>query len=160
MIANLGDVNPFDYDGFFIFIDEKNEYQPEAALLQAENPNDENTTYTVYRFSLEKCTYQNEILSDNNFHPEISAWWAKSEKERQDRPQDRTYLKNVADYADYPEEQMIADFCSDDPIKRAEAYRAIGEYHGFDNFDSYPLTGLSRKEVEKMYKEQLDSLYK
>lgn len=33
---------------------------------------------------------------------------------------------------------LTSALCSEDPGTRAEAYEAIGGYHGYDNFDSYP----------------------
>lgn len=36
-------------------------------------------------------------------------------------------------------------------IQRALVYRAIGEYHGYENLDQYPLTFKTRAEVEARY---------
>jgi len=43
----------------------------------------------VRRFILERCTFKDGILSDNQFHPEVPAWFATPEKDRVERPQDR-----------------------------------------------------------------------
>lgn len=49
---------------------------------------------------------------------------------------------------DYSEAALRSDLCSDDPIKLAQAYRAIGDYLGWANLDAYPLT-LTQAEAEK-----------
>lgn len=165
LIANLGDVNPIEYGGYFVYVDETDVYPPEAELLC--EPSDECGRchgvcgndydlciyscechqYTVYRFILERCTLIDGILSDNRFHPEHMAWFGYRDK---DRPQDSD-LNDVASFAAMPD---IAELlCSANPIDRACAYRAIGEYHGFENLDSYPLT-LTRAEAEACYDKQ------
>ena len=113
---------------------------------------DEDGEYTIYRFTLHRCTFINGVLSDNTFHPEHAAWWAKPEAERNARPQDTTYLKNIADSIGMDVEELADQFCSEDALKRAMAYRAVGDYHGFENLDSYPLT-MTRREVKSRYKE-------
>lgn len=153
MIANLGDANPLDHGGFFIYVDTTNVYPPEAVWLEITNESEEDEeelfTYREYRFPLEKCTYINGILSDNKFHPEIHAWWATPESQLSKRPQDTTYLSKMTD----DPEKLIQMFCSDDPTQRALAYREIGEHHGFDNLDHDPLENLSRMQAEERYKE-------
>lgn len=150
LIGQLGDVNPLDYGGYFIYEDTTGVYDPEGELLIA--PEDEDGEYKIYRFSLDRCTHINGILSDNEFHPDKSAWWAGSEAEKQARPQDTTYLSTICSTMDVTEEDLIRMFCSENPLERAHAYRLVGECHGFDNLDSYPLT-MSRDEVEKRYHE-------
>jgi len=137
-IGQLGDANPIDYGGYWIFRDTTGVYSPEGELLIA--PDEENGEYKIYRFDLEKCTFIDGILSDNKFHPDKSAWWAKTEAERKVRPQDTTYLKNIADFTDMEVEDLVSDFCSDDILDRARAYQSVGDYHGFDNLDHDPLT--------------------
>ncbi len=152
LIANLGDVNPIDYGGYFIFEDETGVYPPEGELLISPDSDERGEKYIVYRFMLEPCTYDEsqDILSDNKFHPDFPAWFAKPESERKERPQDTTYLEDVCRCMDVPKAELIRMFLSENPIERADAYRCVGEYHGFENFDNYPLR-LSRKEVEERY---------
>lgn len=154
-IANMGDVHPIDHGGLFVYRDKTGVYTEEAELLEV--PNDESGVYTVYRFSLDKCTYIDGILSDNKFHPEHPAWFAHPEAARKERPQDTTYLSNIITYCGGEVEDMVEAFCSDDPLRRADAYRAVGVYHGFDNLDMYPLT-LSRSEVKKRYRTTIAQL--
>lgn len=150
-IAQLGDNDPIDHGGYWILRDKTGVYPEEAELLVVPDDDDDGE-YIVYRFVLERCTFIDGVLSDNKFHPDHAAWWAGTEKERKARPQDTTYLKNIADFVGMELEELVADFCSEDAVKRAMAYRAVGDYHGFDNLDSYPLT-LKRREVKKRYKE-------
>lgn len=148
-IAQLGDVNPVDYGGYWVFIDETGVHQPEGEYL--ETPYDEDGEYRAYRFSIDRCTLTDGILSDNPFHPLCPAWFAKPETERETRPQDTTYLSNVANYCGSTVDEIQAALCGDDIPVRAEAYRMVAEYHGWENMDSYPLT-MSRSEAKKRYR--------
>ena len=149
-IAQLGDANPIDHGGYWILRDKTGVYPEEAELLVV--PDVDGGEYTAYRFVLEPCTYINGVLSDNPFHPDKPAWWAGTKDDRKVRPQDTTYLKNIADFIGMEVDELADHFCSDDPLQRAMAYRAVGDYHGFDNLDSYPLT-MTRREVKARYKE-------
>jgi hypothetical protein len=144
-IANLGDVSPIEYGGFFVYEDETGVYAPEAELLL--EPSDDidfdspKARWEVRRFCLEKCTYQNGILSDNQFHPDHAAWFANS-------------LQSIADTMGMEKTELLTLFLSDDARDRAIAWRCVGEYHGWDNLDEYP-TYFTRAEIETRYKEEL-----
>jgi hypothetical protein len=99
---------------------------------------------------LERCTNINGVLSDNQHHPECPAWFATPESRRAERPQDTTYLKGVAEFCGQTAKQLAKWFCSPSSVERAFAYRCVGEYHGFENLDGYPLR-MSRKEAKKRY---------
>lgn len=150
--AQLGDQDPVSYGGYFVLVDETGVYPPEAELLQS--PDDDSGTpregWTAYRFVLERCTFIDGVLSANKYHPHHSVWFCPSAVRRAERPQD-SHLGQVADSQGTSEAELIAQFCSEDPIERAHAYRAVGEHHGFDNFDSYPLQFTTRAEVEARY---------
>lgn len=133
LIAQLGDVNPLDYGGYFIYKDETGVYTEEGEILVP--PENEGGNYMVYRFILDKCTHIDGILSDNESHPEVSVLWD---------------IDKIASFVGQPRNLLIDSLCSNDVIARAMAYRDIGEYNGFENLDSYPLT-LSRAEVDKRY---------
>jgi hypothetical protein len=141
-IANLGDAHPLSYGGYFVFVDETGEYAPEAEVLDVNNEHetdDDKLTYTVHRFSLHQCTFINGILSDNPYHKATAAWFApKNTIECESR-----YNITLDEFA-----KLLT---SDNPLERAEAYREIGEYHGWDNFDHYPLR-LTRAEAVERYK--------
>jgi hypothetical protein len=150
LIANLGDVNPIDHGGYFVYRDKTGVYCEEAELLESPD-DDEDGTWRVYRFPLDVCTFTDGILSDNPYHPSVSAWFAQPESEHRARPQDTTYLSNVAECVGTDSADLTTMFCSTDPLKRAEAYRAVGEYHGFDNLDSDPIEFTDRKDIEGRY---------
>lgn len=42
-------------------------------------------------------------------------------------------------------------FCADDPRERANAYGIVAGYHGWDNFDSYPLK-LTEKQLDERWR--------
>jgi hypothetical protein len=150
-VANLGDVTFLDYGGFLVFQDETGEYAPEAEVIIVDDEDNENSSVTVHRFSLDKCTFIDGILSDNPYHPAHSAWFATPEADKANRPRDTTYLSSVVSCSGTTADVLIAQLTSDNPVERAMAYREIGEYHGWANFDSYPLQ-LSRTEAKKRYK--------
>lgn len=140
LVAQLGDADPIENGGYFVFVDETGVFPPEAELWNTtENEDGLPNGWTLYRWTLDKCTHVNRVLSDNQFHPEVAAWFADS-------------LTAIAELVDYPDgvPGLIADLCSDDPIKLATAYEAVKALHGADNFDAYPLE-LSREEIVKRY---------
>jgi hypothetical protein len=94
--------------------------------------------YVVYRFSIEQCTFIDGILSDNKFHPDHPAWFADS-------------IEDSARSSGVPVSELIDFLCSSDAGKLASAYETIGSYHGFDNFDGYPLI-----ETEEEFAARLD----
>lgn len=153
-IANLGDKHPIDHGGYFIYIDETGVYPPEAELLV--EPENDDGEWVIYRFALEPCTYIDGVLSDNKHYPALPAWFAKTEEQRKERPQDTTYLKNVADFCGVDEESLAGLFISESPTDRAVAWRYVGEYHGFENLDSYPLR-LVRSLVVDRYRKEVKS---
>ena len=154
-VANLGDVNPLEHGGLFVFIDETGVYPPEMAKVEPpqdtdpEPPEgeedlfdaDEEVKYTVHRAVLEPCTYTNGVLSDNQFHPDSPAWFADK-------------LPAVASFIGVDAAELIGDFTSGDPVKLARAYEAVASYHGWANLDEYPVT-LTRKEVKEKYADAL-----
>lgn len=159
LVAQLGDVDPISYGGYFIYEDETGVYAPEAEHLESPDE-DADDGWIVHRFSLDRCTlttfdagedtgFSYTVLSDNSFHPEMSAWFAPSAVKRRERPQD-SHLGNVADTMDTTVDELQAAFCADDVRARAWAYRCIGDYYGYDNLDAYPLR-LNRADVEARY---------
>jgi hypothetical protein len=131
LVAQLGDRNPVDYGGHFVFVDETGVYNPEAEVWL--EPEDDYGKWEVRRYVLEDCTYINGVLSDNKYHPNSPAWFADS-------------IKAIARSCDTTEAAFIDLLTSDDAQNRAIAWHEIGSYHGFDNLDPYPLH-LSRAEI-------------
>lgn len=135
---------PLEYGGYFVYVDETGVYPPEAELLEVEELYDgRDQSYTVHRFTLEPCTYVNGVLSDNPYHPSNPVWFVVHDG-----------LNVLASYIGTSTTDLIKLFTSNDPIERAHAWRAVGEYHGFENLDDYPLQ-LSRAEAEERYREEL-----
>jgi hypothetical protein len=156
LVANIGDVNPIDHGGHFVFVDTTGVYAPEVEILLTPDdydefdPDDRTAIWHVYRYTLEPCTYIDGILSDNKFHPDHAAWFAKPETARAERPQDTTYLADLADAHGLTVAALVAMFTSDDTLQRAEAWRIVHDYHGLENLDAYPLA-LNRSEVDERY---------
>lgn len=142
MIANLGDVNPIDHGGFFVYDDgivEVLDVPDDWDDLDDESAVDERPYGTIWRFDIDRCTYENGVLSNNPYRKDTPAWWAK-------------YIKSIASYCDIPEGDLIKGFCSEDLIKRAVAYLALFDYCGRGELDSDPLT-LTKAECEERYRE-------
>jgi hypothetical protein len=144
LLANLGDIDFATYGGTLVFDDSTMHVIETDKMGRA----------VVYRFGIDKCTLVNGIVSDNRFHPECAAWFAKSEAERSARPQDSTYLSNVANFGGVALVEIQQWLCSEDIIERAMAYNLIGLYHGFVKFDQYPET-YTRTQLAALYEKIL-----
>lgn len=147
LIDNLGDANPIDHGGLFVYRDTTGVYMEEAELLQPiDSERGEPETWYAWRFLLDRCTFVNGVLSDNKYHPECSAWFAKE-------------IGAVASMNGKTSDDMIDDLCSDDPRRRAFAYEAIGNYWGFNNLDGDgPDTFDSRAQVNARYRNDIRTL--
>jgi len=141
-IANLGDANPMAHGGFFVYEDKTGVYSPECALLTPKNEEDDardpDMTWELRRFSADKCTLINGVLSDNRFHPDKPAWFADK-------------IGALAETYGQTAAEVCALLCSNDTCDRAQGWRMIGEYFGYDNLDSYPRT-LTRADVYRLYR--------
>lgn len=132
-VAQLGDRDPRQHGGYWVFVDETGVYPPEAELLVI----DEDEAGTAYRFILEPCTFINGILSDNQFHPELPAWFADK-------------IDAVASTNGLKTEDLIAFFCSNEPISRALAWKAVADHYGAFEMDQYPRR-FTPSEIEEHY---------
>lgn len=138
--CNLGDVDPLEHDGLFVYEDETGVYQPEMERL--ERLGDDN--YLVYRVVLDRCAYVDgrHLVHDKDFAKAEPAkyieWFSRD-------------LKSVASFVGRKVAELITDLCSEDVQARALAYQDIYSYHGWENGDSEPLT-LTREEAEARYK--------
>lgn len=133
-LTNLGDADLIEHGGLFVYTDKTGVYPPEMERLERDGKK-----FEVHRVVLEPCTFEDGILSDNPFHKDYPAWFADS-------------LESVAASMDYDIDELRADFCSDDAKKRAFAWRAVLDHHGWANGDEYPLR-LKKSEVEARYKQ-------
>ncbi len=48
-------------------------------------------------------------------------------------------MRDVANSAGVGDDELIDALCSENPVERAEAYRNLIGYHGWANFDEYPI---------------------
>lgn len=115
-VGVVGDINPVDYGGGIVFEDKTGVYAPEVEYYERDNG-----AYLgkirVYRFSADKCTFTNGVLSDNRFHPDHPVWFAGK----------------------LPDDTTPEQFCSEDTMTRAMAWTEVGLYYGFENLDNYPI---------------------
>jgi hypothetical protein len=138
----LGDRHPLEYGGYFVYEDKTGVYAPEAELLIT--PENDGGKYEVRRFILEPCTFQDGVLSDNKFHPETPAWFAGS-------------IGSIANFIGMPVAELIDALVNGNLVHKAMAWQAIGDYHGFDNLDSYPLY-FNRAEAEARINQDKNAL--
>lgn len=142
-LDNMGDKSPLDYGGYFVYVDETGVYPPEVEVLLVDNEqeqDDDKLTYTAHRFSLDKCTFVDGVLSENKFHPECAAWWSTPSKD----------FEGMASSQGTSVDELVRAFCSDDVLTRALAYRSVGEHWGWNNLDDYPIT-FKRAEARERY---------
>ncbi len=105
-----------------LYIDETGVYPPELMIAQ---DSDDDSVY-VYRFPLDRLIRNaDDSVTNEHGHRE---WFQTC----------HAGLGRVADFVGSTERDLLAALCSDDPGTRAVAYEAIGDYHGYDNLDSYP----------------------
>jgi hypothetical protein len=142
-VTNLGDATPLEYGGLFIYTDETGVYPPEMERVKPI----EDEQLEIHRVSLDRYKMLDGHLVPYNYDvtwPHLprayNPWFAED-------------LGKVADYVDMKKEHIVDALCSDDPVRLAAAYRAIGDYHGWENLDSYPHT-VSQDEARKRYKEE------
>ena len=138
LVGTIGDVNPVDYGGGFVFRDKTVVYEPEVEYIEP-NGDEPEDGVTVYRVSMEKHTFIDGILSDNPYHPGIFVWYADK-------------LASVCKTCDCHLDELIAALCGDDPSSKAWAYETMAICWGWGEFDHYPLT-LTAEEAEKRYGE-------
>lgn len=130
-IAQLGDVNPVEHGGIWVFEDQTKTYSPEIEMFEPE-------TGTLSRFQMDGCTHINGILSDNKFHPEKEAWFA-----------DR--ISAVAESVGKTESELILMLCHpSNIIQRAHGWLAIVGYFGVYELDQYPIK-LKKAEAKNRY---------
>jgi len=124
-VANLGDRDPLDHGGLFVYVDRTGVYPPEMERVEP----DEDGSLEVRRVVLDR------------YHPNYPAWYAKD-------------IGSVASFVGCDPEELCEDLCGSDPIPRAEAYRGILDYFGWDNGDDYPLT-ITVSEARQRYRNEM-----
>lgn len=148
-VANLGDASPVDHGGLFIYEDATGVYDAEMERLERESDRDD-SKFTIHRVCLDRCKevqgerdkpylvpYRYEPTWPHPL-PDYEEWFADD-------------LDRVAESMGTTERVLRDQLCSDDSKARAEAYRCILDYHGWENGDEYPLTLASIDDVEDRY---------
>ncbi len=77
-LTNIGDATPLEYGGCFLYNDRTGVYAPEMERIELVDESNPRSKYTIHRVILDRCTFIGGVLSDNKFHPEMSAWFADS----------------------------------------------------------------------------------
>jgi hypothetical protein len=142
-VANLGDVNPLDHGGYLVYRDRTGLHPPEAVRIEPRDHSgvpdrERDRSWYVARFVLEPCTYQDGVLSDNPFHTDRPAWFAK----------DLHAIGRLM--GDDGPDGVIDDLCSEDPVQRALGYQAVGLYLGFQEFGDAEIVK-GRVEMRRRY---------
>jgi len=140
LVGRIGDCNPVDYGGGYVFVDTTGVYCPEVEWVDPVNPDKDESPVYVYRFTLENCFYTNGVLSDNEFHKDFPVWFADS-------------VAALAEQFQEEEAWLIEKFCSDDPMERAFAWQEVAMYWGWDEMDGYPLS-MTYAEAEARYSQE------
>lgn len=164
-LANLGDRNPLEHGGYFVYEDETGVYPAEAEILEEAVSG----KYRIYRFILDRLKlvagylvpweFQStwgkrspipgvlDWIPDRNLLAEhaarYDAWFHKD-------------LAKIAESADTSLEALEQAFTSENPIERAQAYRELGQYYGWHELDNDPVL-LTRAEVKKQFRKELAS---
>jgi len=137
-VAQIGDRNPTEYGGLWVVRDSTGVYPPEGEKLISPD-SDSGGGWTVYRFILERCVVTDGIMSANKFHPHSPEWFADS-------------IDSVEQSMGMEPGELTALLCSSDPVDLARGYEAIGDFHGWENLDGYPLTFSKVGDVKKRYR--------
>ena len=149
MYCALGDVNPVEHGGFWVLRDKTGSYCEEAELFDVDS-----RQLAACRFTLNRCTFINGVLSDNKYHPDKCAWFATTPERMKLRPQDGRGLTDVARTVGIEEDELVRLLCSESPIERCRGYQCLIAHHGVYEFDQYPLY-LSRSEAKRRYKAKM-----
>lgn len=150
LIANLGDVHPLDYGGYFIYRDTTGVYTEEGEKVFVDDEENENSKYTIYRFGLDRCEM---VAKDGKTYLVPFGFASRTDLPYAIETYDEWFDKRLDEIAQSVEqsiEEMREAFCSADPLIRAFAYEAVGNHFGFDNLDNYPLV-LTKAEAEERY---------
>ena len=140
-VGTIGDINFVEHDGGPVFVDETGVYPPELEYVQRMPEGDA----FVYRVSLENL----KLSPDGKLIPARydSTWPHPIEDYTEWFDRD---LESVARFAGTTRAHLVEELTSPQPIARALAYETLAQYHGWENFDNYPLH-LSSKKLEERY---------
>lgn len=143
-LRNLGDEDPLEHGGFFVYRDKTGAYAEEIEHLTPMI----DRSFLVYRTPIDRLKLVDGYLVPLRYRPE----WRHPLEQYDEWFHEK--LDEVAHSIGSTKEELETDFTSPDPIRRAWAYQAVGEHFGWENFDSYPLR-LTRAEVKKRFRKEL-----
>jgi hypothetical protein len=150
LAGTVGDVNPIDYSGGFIYTDETGVYPPELEWIESEDEHKaEPTNWTVYRILLERCAM---VKIDGAFRLITGTYessWPKPIEEYIEWFDES--IKNVSDSSGISIADLESMLCSTNAQELAQAYLTLAQYHGWENFDGYPLKFTDREELATRY---------
>lgn len=126
-IANIGDANPLEYGGCFVLVDRTGVYSPELLLLTVDDDGYRRASILMDKLIRIKRANGLHELSDNRFHPNVPAWFGKTND-----------LQELASYSGRRYEELVAGFLSSSPLENASCWFDLEKYHGIENFD-HPL---------------------
>ena len=143
-VGTIGDVNFVEHDGGPVYIDETGVYCPELEYVKNMAEGDA----FVYRILLEnlKLSPAGKLIPasyrEDWPHPieRYTEWFDRD-------------LDSVSQSCGIERAELVQALISDNPMARASAYEALAQYHGWENFDSYPLHFTNREELEARYAE-------
>lgn len=139
-VGRVGDVDLVTHGGGIIYRDATGVYPPELERCEPL----EDGTVEIRRVSLERFKMHDGKMVPYAYQDS----WPHAVHSYV--PWFRDSLFSVGQCMGSSCEELTEALCSDDPQALASAYEAIGDYHGWDNLDSYPLI-LSQSEAEKRY---------
>lgn len=151
-VANLGDVNPFEYGGKFLMIDRRGIYPAELWVFSEWT--EEDTRMTLHQIVLEPCfLIQNERLGGhdvgaNVYHTYSPEWFG-----------DRSSTAAVSSSIGMDREEFCRLFCGN-PYDRAVAYAAIASHYGLANFDTAPRIFTTKREAKAFCNRMLAQIKK
>jgi len=150
-IGNLGDVNPVHGSRYVYAPQEKTDDPYMEVVCEIEDVPEGEPNFLVYGFDLERFQL---LEKDNHLYLVVQAW-------EPDWPYPlATYdewfhedLGVIAECCGTSLKELRRCFCSADAMERAFAWCCVGDYHGFENLDSYARK-LTKAELEDRYADE------
>ena len=131
-IANLGDANPYEHGGLFVFVDTTGVYSAEVEKWEPEY-------HCFYRVIIDQLVLHEGLLIPASIYKLYlkGADLPKPIEEYEEWFSDKTENYAASVGMDWNEYRQM--FCNSDPVVRARAYEIMFEHEGWVNWDSTPL---------------------
>lgn len=152
-VGTVGDINPVANCGALVLVDTTGVYDAEVEAylpnwaekfrdednkVVRDNNGDPEFEVYVYRFDVPRHVVHEGVVVEVREYERLA--FRQSQGETLYSPWRLDKLDSIGETTDRTREEMIADLCSDDPIRRADVFfNDICGYYGFEEFDSYPL---------------------